>query len=319
MDMAGTPLRPNLAECWNAFVEKSLGDPKSVFSVPTSAAAAVASAPDPTPLSTTSAGQLPHMTSSPAMERKQSVFVDQIITDPLCTSSPIPTTSSGNHIPMVESPVVERKPRERRLSFSATATAHYGQSYTASVQLPLHSVVQMMEVQKEEGEDDVKIDPISASIKEASAIASEAEEEHQIRSRRGSVIVKTMRRLSKRLSTTDDVFHLSISKIMKERGSLWIQQLFWCHNRYIIQQLRQIPSLLLEVFVGTLAGLLMGISVQGADGELYSGNKEETGREREVETLKLLPLKRRVSGSILACDKCPLYPSIAPVLSFDWI
>ncbi|KAJ3274969.1 hypothetical protein HK104_003993 [Borealophlyctis nickersoniae] len=39
----------------------------------------------------------------------------------------------------------------------------------------------------------------------------------------------------------------------------------------MVQQYRTINGLALEVFVGSFAGLLMGISVQGAQGELYKG------------------------------------------------
>jgi hypothetical protein len=46
--------------------------------------------------------------------------------------------------------------------------------------------------------------------------------------------------------------------------------MYICHNRYLNQQSRQISSLVLEISVASVAGLLMGLSA-GAE-QLFQGN-----------------------------------------------
>ncbi|KAJ3085836.1 hypothetical protein HK102_013788 [Quaeritorhiza haematococci] len=81
---------------------------------------------------------------------------------------------------------------------------------------------------------------------------------------------------SKDLSATDRAaeykdFHATFPTLMKTRGAHWHNQVFYCHNRSLVQQQRKASALALEIFVGMFAGLLMGISVQGANGELFRG------------------------------------------------
>ncbi|KAJ3047500.1 hypothetical protein HK097_011489 [Rhizophlyctis rosea] len=69
----------------------------------------------------------------------------------------------------------------------------------------------------------------------------------------------------------EEAFYTLAPKLTKERGNYWWWQLIYCHNRSVIQQLRNGSALALEMFVGAFAGFLMGISTMGADGELYKG------------------------------------------------
>ncbi|KAJ3033261.1 hypothetical protein HDV00_006551 [Rhizophlyctis rosea] len=69
----------------------------------------------------------------------------------------------------------------------------------------------------------------------------------------------------------EEAFYSLAPKLIKERGNYWWWQLVYCHNRSVVQQLRSGQALALEMFVGGFAGLLMGISTLGADGELYKG------------------------------------------------
>ncbi|KAI8929997.1 P-loop containing nucleoside triphosphate hydrolase protein [Entophlyctis helioformis] len=66
------------------------------------------------------------------------------------------------------------------------------------------------------------------------------------------------------------VFHETVRDIVRERGAPVLRQIWYCHNRSLIQQMRQITSLVLEVIVGMLAGLLMGVAVQGTP-EMFIG------------------------------------------------
>eukprot|EP01119_Soliformovum_irregulare_P019516 TRINITY_DN6197_c1_g1_i1.p1 TRINITY_DN6197_c1_g1~~TRINITY_DN6197_c1_g1_i1.p1 ORF type:complete len:781 (+),score=218.38 TRINITY_DN6197_c1_g1_i1:3-2345(+) len=57
----------------------------------------------------------------------------------------------------------------------------------------------------------------------------------------------------------------------KDQGAALWKQVILNHNRYLLQQYRSVGSFQLEIFVATLAGILMGISVMGSSGELYKG------------------------------------------------
>ncbi|KAJ3337512.1 hypothetical protein HDU93_001005 [Gonapodya sp. JEL0774] len=74
-------------------------------------------------------------------------------------------------------------------------------------------------------------------------------------------------------SSTDSytAFHHEIGAICRERGARWYKQVYLAHNRSILQQYRTISTLALETFVSVVAGALMGLAAQNADGELYSG------------------------------------------------
>lgn len=73
------------------------------------------------------------------------------------------------------------------------------------------------------------------------------------------------------LASKENLFFQNIEQISKQRGAYWFLQVYYCFARYLNQQLRHIVSLVLEVFVGLFAGLLMGISVNGQNGQLYTG------------------------------------------------
>ncbi|ORY42611.1 hypothetical protein BCR33DRAFT_851653 [Rhizoclosmatium globosum] len=66
-------------------------------------------------------------------------------------------------------------------------------------------------------------------------------------------------------------FHLVVPDVVKERGASFIKQVFYCHQRSLIQQSRQVGGLTLEIFVAMFAGLLMGVSVIGKVKELMNG------------------------------------------------
>ncbi|KAI3654726.1 hypothetical protein MP228_000106 [Amoeboaphelidium protococcarum] len=51
----------------------------------------------------------------------------------------------------------------------------------------------------------------------------------------------------------------------------WFQQALLAHNRSLIQFSRKVSSMILEIGVCILAGGLMGLSVMGADGEMFRG------------------------------------------------
>jgi ABC-type multidrug transport system ATPase subunit len=68
----------------------------------------------------------------------------------------------------------------------------------------------------------------------------------------------------------DRLFHQLAPVLMNERGANVFIQTWYCHNLGLLQQFRAIPGLVLEIFVGTAAGVLMGVSVNSIP-ELYAG------------------------------------------------
>jgi ABC-type multidrug transport system ATPase subunit len=68
----------------------------------------------------------------------------------------------------------------------------------------------------------------------------------------------------------DRLFHELVPKIMGERGSSLFAQFWYCHNLALLQQFRALSGLVLEVFVGAAAGVLMGVAVNSVP-ELYTG------------------------------------------------
>ncbi|KND05205.1 uncharacterized protein SPPG_00865 [Spizellomyces punctatus DAOM BR117] len=71
-------------------------------------------------------------------------------------------------------------------------------------------------------------------------------------------------------SVSDTEFHEHVPTLRRTRGANIFWQIYHCHNRYLVQQERTLSSLVLEVFVGTAAGLLMGVAMAD-QGELYYG------------------------------------------------
>jgi ABC-type multidrug transport system ATPase subunit len=68
----------------------------------------------------------------------------------------------------------------------------------------------------------------------------------------------------------DDSFHSLADTLVKERGAGFFTQMFHVHNLSLLQQYRTWPGLVLEVFVGAIAGVLMGVAVSAVD-EIFAG------------------------------------------------
>ncbi|TPX57986.1 hypothetical protein CcCBS67573_g09198 [Chytriomyces confervae] len=66
-------------------------------------------------------------------------------------------------------------------------------------------------------------------------------------------------------------FHVVVPQVVKERGASFIKQVYYCHQRSLIQQSRQVGALALEIFVAMFAGMLMGVSTIGKVKELMNG------------------------------------------------
>ncbi len=54
--------------------------------------------------------------------------------------------------------------------------------------------------------------------------------------------------------------HAQIAQVIRKRGASFWRQVYYCHQRSLIQQYRLFSSFALEIFVGLLAGGLMGLS-----------------------------------------------------------
>lgn len=68
----------------------------------------------------------------------------------------------------------------------------------------------------------------------------------------------------------DQDFHTYAPQLVKERGASFLKQFWFCHNLSLLQQYRNITGVVLEVFVGTFAGLLMGLASSSSN-ETYIG------------------------------------------------
>lgn len=60
-------------------------------------------------------------------------------------------------------------------------------------------------------------------------------------------------------------------KSISARGASWHRQVGFCFVRSVRQQSRQLKSFFLEIFVGAVAGLLIGLSVYRLNGLLFQG------------------------------------------------
>jgi ABC-type multidrug transport system ATPase subunit len=58
---------------------------------------------------------------------------------------------------------------------------------------------------------------------------------------------------------------------VRNRGASWVRQAYFCFCRSLKQQTRQLSGFLLEISVGAIAGLLIGLSVYRLDGLLFQG------------------------------------------------
>ncbi|CAD0096738.1 unnamed protein product [Aureobasidium mustum] len=63
----------------------------------------------------------------------------------------------------------------------------------------------------------------------------------------------------------------SLHETMKTRGASWYAQVYYCTKRALLQQVRNRTSLFFEIFVATLAGLVIGLSAYSSKGSLFSG------------------------------------------------
>lgn len=63
----------------------------------------------------------------------------------------------------------------------------------------------------------------------------------------------------------------ALSMAAKARGAPWHRQVYFCFLRSLKQQSRQLTSFFLEIAVGSIAGLLIGLSVYRLDGLLFQG------------------------------------------------
>ena len=69
----------------------------------------------------------------------------------------------------------------------------------------------------------------------------------------------------------DTVDFISVAnRLVKQRGAPFLYQMLYCHNLSLIQQYRGYNNLILELFVATAAGLLMGLAIFNID-EVYLG------------------------------------------------
>jgi ABC-type multidrug transport system ATPase subunit len=71
-------------------------------------------------------------------------------------------------------------------------------------------------------------------------------------------------------SEIDKSFYSLADTLVKERGAGFFSQMFYVHNLSLLQQYRAWPGLILEVFVGATAGILMGVAVSAVD-EIFAG------------------------------------------------
>lgn len=65
---------------------------------------------------------------------------------------------------------------------------------------------------------------------------------------------------------------ISLQKLVALRGAPWPKQVWFCFLRSLKQQVRQATSFYLEVAVGGVAGLLIGLSVFELRGDLFQGS-----------------------------------------------
>jgi energy-coupling factor transporter ATP-binding protein EcfA2 len=68
----------------------------------------------------------------------------------------------------------------------------------------------------------------------------------------------------------DEIFHSTVGDLISARGASFWKQLIYVHNLSLLQQFRKWPGLALEVFVGMLAGAIIGISVANLK-EVFAG------------------------------------------------
>lgn len=62
-----------------------------------------------------------------------------------------------------------------------------------------------------------------------------------------------------------------LHETMKNRGASWHAQVYYCAKRALLQQVRNRTSFFFEIFVATLAGLVIGLSAYSSKGSLFSG------------------------------------------------
>lgn len=71
---------------------------------------------------------------------------------------------------------------------------------------------------------------------------------------------------------TNELFHKNVRSLVQCRGAPWWAQIWYCLVRAFQQQYRTMLGVCLEIFVGSVAGFLMGISVANQHGAIFSGS-----------------------------------------------
>lgn len=64
---------------------------------------------------------------------------------------------------------------------------------------------------------------------------------------------------------------MNLIRTMKARGATWPAQMCYCFKRSVTQQVRNSTSLTLEIGVGALAGLIIGLAAFTSRGHLFQG------------------------------------------------
>lgn len=106
------------------------------------------------------------------------------------------------------------------------------------------------------------VEPLDDSVNTVSRLIScwKACEIHPVKEAPNCVI------LAQRIKDLDGMLRSA-----ETRGAPWHRQVYLCFLRSLKQQSRQVPSFFLEIAVGAIAGLLIGLSVYKLGGLLFQG------------------------------------------------
>lgn len=93
----------------------------------------------------------------------------------------------------------------------------------------------------------------------------------------------------------------------KLRGASFVKQAFFCHNRSIIQQLREIKGFFVEIGLGAFTGFVLGLLILNYRGELYKGVYISP-----YTTLTTLPVEHVVPLGAFICGIAVAFTSSVP-------